>query len=259
MLGMDAPDLAATKAIAIAGMAVDGPVETGRRAAGASLPPDLAAQAHKAEAALVKWLPLAQQYLECLARHEDPGPVLLEGFRGFFGICQPLTCEFAVAIGVGGNDVGDCAQNVWRDLLTALPRLHFDPRRGKFSSWLYAIVRNEAANFVRHAGPRTGSIGARALAVPALIDPDPLRELEQQVERGLLDQAMAELRQHVSSDNYQILYLRLIQRFSTSDTAEAMGKSAQWVGLRSCRTAPMLKRIIERLRRARERPTGEPI
>jgi len=222
------------------------------------LPPDLAAKARKAERALVKWLPLAQQYLECLAHHDAPGPPLIEGFRRFFALCQPLTCEFAFAIGVSASDVGDCAQTVWRDLLTALARLRYDPRRGKFSSWLFAIVRNEAADLVRHAGPRTGPIGARALTVPALIDPDPLRELEQQVERDLLDQAMVQLRQHVSIDNYQILYLRLVQGFSVHDTAQAMGKSNEWVRAHSCRSAPMLKRIIERLRRARERPAGGP-
>jgi len=229
MLGTDAFDAAPTTAIAIAGIDVDGPGETAVPAAGASLPPDLAAKARKAERALVKWLPLAQHYLDCLARHENPAPSLIESFRRFFAIGQPLACEFAAAIGVPGNDVGDCAQNVWCDLLTALPRLHYDPRVGKLSSWLYAIVRNEAANLVRHAGPRMGPIGARALAVPALIDPDPLRELEQQVERDLLDQAMVQLRQHVSNDNYQVLYLRLVQGFSVHDTAQAMGKSNEWV------------------------------
>lgn len=221
-----------------------------------TLPSSAAALAGKAERELLKWLPQAQEYLACLARRELPGPHLVEAFGRFFAACHPLICEFAVAIGVSPNDVRDCAQNVWRDLLSALPLLHYDPRRAKLSSWLYAIVRNEAANLVHRVGLRTGRIGARAWAVPAPAGPDPLLELEQQVEQELLTGAMAELRRLVSKDNYQVLYLRLMQRFSIADTAEAMGKSADWVRAHSCRTTPMLKRIVERL--DRERPAGGP-
>jgi RNA polymerase sigma factor (sigma-70 family) len=64
------------------------------------------------------------------------------------------------------TDLDDCVQEVWAELVTLLRVLRYDPRRGRFRTWLYTIVHSRATDLLRRRlrHPADG-LGARAAAL----------------------------------------------------------------------------------------------
>src|SRR5262249_24273553 len=65
----------------------------------------------------------------------------------FVDIYQPLIHGFARKHGLQEADAADLTQEVLRAVARSVERLHYDPRRGSFPGWLFAVVRNKLRDF----------------------------------------------------------------------------------------------------------------
>src|SRR5688572_4453735 len=88
-----------------------------------------------------------------LVRLRDPQDG--EAWRQFVQVYASVVYGFARKRGLQDADAADLMQDVFRAVSAAIGRLNYDPGRGSFRSWLYAVTRSKLSNFFngrkRHA------------------------------------------------------------------------------------------------------------
>src|SRR5262249_10321161 len=94
-------------------------------------------------------LSLAGEYLRCRSANVEAAPRLRAAWREFYNACDSAIGRFARRLRLRATDVDDCKQDVWADLMRSLPRFSLDHSRGRFSSWLYTVVRSKATDVLR--------------------------------------------------------------------------------------------------------------
>src|SRR5262245_31310954 len=91
----------------------------------------------------------AQAYLRCRAQRLAPGWRLCQAWEQFYRLCDPLLRGFARASRAPWADLDDCVQLAWVELVRRLPWFRYDPRRGRFRSWLYGVVHGKVIDLYR--------------------------------------------------------------------------------------------------------------
>ena len=185
----------------------------------------------------------ASEYLRCNGAGTQPSAELRDAWAQFYSSCDSLIRKFARKIAPRQIDQDDCAQEVWTDLLRTLPDFKLDRSRGKFSSWLYTVVRSKATNQLRRqARDRfAGALSSVRAVAPA--SDEPSRQLDRQSERQAVRSALATLKGVTSDRSFQVLHMRHIEGRSVREVAESLGmKPGQvWV------TEHRMKRKLHRL------------
>jgi len=139
-------------------------------------------------------------------------------------------------------DIDECTQDVWLDLARTLPSFEYDTRRGSFATWLYAVVRNKAADLSR----RTARRSAISLDTPGLLElsdsrRDPASLCEQrELTLGLPDR----LKSRFSDQSYRLLHMQYIQGMGVPEIATALNMTHQQVWTRQSRIRRSLRRFI---------------
>jgi RNA polymerase sigma factor (sigma-70 family) len=136
---------------------------------------------------------------------------------------------YAFACGAATDEVADCAQEVWTELLLRLPTFDLDPSRGRFDSWLFRIVQGKTAEIRRSQRRRFFQENAGALHSTIDGQPSAGRALEA---KEMLALAWNQLCKTLSSCNLQVLHMRLIEQRPVSEVAEKLGLSHEQVWYR---------------------------
>ena len=104
-------------------------------------------------------IPLTRASL--LVRIQDPNDA--DAWRVFFDLYAPVIYGLCKR-GLQDADAADLMQDVLRSVVAAAGRLHYDPAKGTFRGWLYAVTRNKIFNFLdkKRRQPR----GKRRYAAP---------------------------------------------------------------------------------------------
>jgi RNA polymerase sigma-70 factor (ECF subfamily) len=115
-----------------------------------------------------------------------------------------------------------------------------------FSAWLYRIARNHLIDYVRaqarqRAGPLEGAMDVLAPNGEAILD--------RSLDRHELTSALA----HLTPDQRRAITLRLVEGYSTAETAAMMGKTEDAIKKIQARGLLQLRRIIKQSRRADSR------
>src|SRR5437868_6647356 len=66
-----------------------------------------------------------------------------EAWRRFVQLYAPVVYRYARRRGFQDADAADLTQDVLRAVAGAAGNLHYDPRRGSFSGWLFVIARRK--------------------------------------------------------------------------------------------------------------------
>jgi RNA polymerase sigma-70 factor (ECF subfamily) len=82
-----------------------------------------------------------------LVRLRDPADAA--AWRTFVEVYAPAVFTFARRNGLQPADAADLTQDVCRNVATAMRGDRFDPDRGRFRGWLFAVVRNQLKMFHR--------------------------------------------------------------------------------------------------------------
>ena len=120
----------------------------------------------------------SKAYLECRSRGVEPPPPLAEAWRRLYEFYAPRIRVFLRKCGLQDEDLNDCAQDVWKEVVAKLANFHQDASRGQLSTWIMTLAHNKAVDSIRRPKPAhiraPGRVfGGRATGSPA---PDrPLR------------------------------------------------------------------------------------
>ena len=194
----------------------------------------------------IESLARAREHLRARAAGERPTAAASRGWETFYGACDGCIRSFATAMGVrGGADLDDCAQDVWADLMRSLPRFELDSSRGRFTSWLYAIVRSKAADQDRRRSRKPAiNLSTEVAANLAAGDDSPLCQCERNSDRGAVRRAMAALRMQSSEKSYRVLHLRFCEGMSAPQVAGALDLTPQQVWVREHRMKKKLAALL---------------
>jgi len=188
-----------------------------------------------------------QAYLECPVCSGQLADSLRKDWQCFYQTYDPVIRRFALSCSLPADEIDECAQEVWATLLTRLRDFHYQPERGRFQSWLYAVVRNQAVDFLRrrnrHPVKRLSPLVAAGLMAP---DADPARQFERASDLELLLMVAEELRLQVSEKSYLVLHMRWIEERSIGEIAIALELTAAQVRLRQCRMKQRFVRLLKR-------------
>ncbi|MBI3410584.1 MAG: sigma-70 family RNA polymerase sigma factor [Planctomycetes bacterium] len=171
----------------------------------------------------------AQSYLKHRERNLPADPKLEAAWIDFFELYSPKIRRFAYTCGATEDDIADCLQEVWAELLVRLPTFQLDPKRGKFDTWLFHIVRGKAADLCRCRKSRCLQEFTDALQSAVDVRPNPCHTMEAQEILGL---AWDELKRSLSECNFQVLQMRLVEQRPVPEVAEALGLSHEQVWYR---------------------------
>jgi RNA polymerase sigma factor (sigma-70 family) len=192
-----------------------------------------------------------RSYLTRRRHGPPPTPDLEAAWRVFYDRYARKIRVYAFACGAIEEEIVDCAQDVWRELLVRLPTFHLDPRRGQFDTWLFSIVQGKTADLQRSRKRRQWQGNSEVLQSLANTRQAPGRTLE---EEELLALAWNELKRRLSECSFQILRLRLVEQRPVAEVAETLGLSREQVWYRYHRARRELEEIGSALAHGQRSP-----
>jgi RNA polymerase sigma factor (sigma-70 family) len=178
---------------------------------------------------LPELLKKTQGYLLCREQGQAASQDLEAAWSAFYDRYSRKIRRYAFRCGVSDEEIVDCVQEVWRELLVRLPTFQFDPGRGQFDTWLFRIVQGKAADLRRARRPGWWQDNSGILQTVTDARPGPDRVLE---EDEVINLAWDELRKSLSECNYQVLRLRLVEQRSVAEVAGRLGLSHEQVWYR---------------------------
>jgi RNA polymerase sigma-70 factor (ECF subfamily) len=174
-----------------------------------------------------------QAYLKCRSQKQPPASASSTAWEEFYRLYRPLLRRFALACGVRQDELSDCLQEVWTELVKHLPDFHYDPRRGHFRAWLYTIVHSKAVDLIRRRMRHpTPNLSCHAEAALEGREVDPAADYERHCRQERVRQVLAELRQQVSASSYRVFHLRWIKAWSMREIAAELRLTPEQVRFR---------------------------
>ena len=130
------------------------------------------------------------------------------------------------------------------DLVRNLPDFDFDQSRGRFTSWLFTIVRNKSADIARRSARRPAEPISAALDHPDQDAESPTDSLERKTAIDSVRAALDELKSRTTPDNYRLLHMRHVEGRDVADVAEELGISPSQVWAREHRLKGKLRKML---------------
>ena len=191
---------------------------------------------------------MTQEFLQERLRGVAPDSLLVHAWQEFYEFYNEIIRRFALSSSLPKSEVDDCVQEVWCTVVEELPNFDYDPHRGRFRSWLYALVRNKAMDRVRRrARHPVGSLhDAQATGLRDASDQaDPTAALEQRWNQELVRTVLGELQKVSSETSYQVFYLRSIEERSVAEVAQAMDLTPAQVRARHHRLRRRFRTMLD--------------
>lgn len=189
----------------------------------------------------------AQAYVVERQQRLRPRQDLTAAWQSFYSAYAPVIYRFAITCRVPPADLDDCVQEVWHELMLRLPAFRYDPRRGRFCSWLYTIVFRKATDQARRKIRRPMTrLADRAHEEIAGTELDPAVVWDRQSDRELVRGALEKLRGCTSRRTYLVLHMRWMEGRTIAEIACALNLTDRQVWLRHHRVKRKLRRLINR-------------
>jgi RNA polymerase sigma factor (sigma-70 family) len=185
-----------------------------------------------------------QEYLYTMLQDEVPDSMLVASWEEFYRVYSELIRRFAIVSGIRGDDVSDCLQDVWTQVVGKLVTFEHPADRPGLRAWLYTLVRSRAIDLVRrnakHAAERLSDTMQKGQE-PASNVLDPQTEYERRWELAMLDILLHELRSRVSATDHRIVVMRLTQGASVEEVATELHLTREQVRYRHHRALKKLR------------------
>jgi RNA polymerase sigma-70 factor (ECF subfamily) len=137
---------------------------------------------------------------------------------------QPRIRGWCLNWGLQDSDSDDVAQDVLLKLFAALGKFKYDPSRS-FRAWLKAVTQHAWTDFVRSRrrdpGRTSGPIDTLADSAEAQSDLE--RQLEDALDRDLLELAMRRVKGRFKPANWEAFHLTAVEGRSGADAARKLG------------------------------------
>jgi RNA polymerase sigma factor (sigma-70 family) len=186
--------------------------------------------------------------LSLLVRLRDPRD--RPAWEEFADLYVPVIRGYARRRGLQNADAEDVTQEVLRQVAGAMNGQAYDPQRGTFRAWLFAIVRNQVRKTVGQGRP--GDVGAGGtdagdlLAdLPAPADSDP--DWDAEYGRRLFTYAAGQIRGDFRRATWEAFWLTAVDGKSGQVVAAELGLTVAAVYLAKGRVMARLKEQIRLL------------
>jgi RNA polymerase sigma factor (sigma-70 family) len=187
------------------------------------------------------------KYLQCLSNRQTPSASITASWNRFHNWCDRQIRNYAGRYYRTSSDIDDCAQETWVDLTRRLKDFDLDASRGKFTSWLYTLVRNNAVDLSRAMRrQRASSLNdATAGADPSCPEPNPMETLSRKLDAQRVREAVEQLKDRVSAESYEIARLRWIDQRPLEDVKAKLRMTANQIWAREHRLRQKLRGMLE--------------
>jgi RNA polymerase sigma factor (sigma-70 family) len=139
-------------------------------------------------------------------------------------------------------------QNVWAEIISVLPEFEYDPRRGRFSTWLYTLVRSKATDLMRKLARDSAALSQAEVRLRFLSrEEGPAQAWERFRQNENVRRLFDHLSTQISEVNYRILRLRFFEERTPAEIAEAMGLTPDQVRYRNHRLKRKLRGLLHAL------------
>ena len=182
----------------------------------------------------------AQDYLLHRQKGLPPSQNLQVAWRAFYDVYSRKIRSYAFTCGASEEDVADCIQDVWTELLVRLPAFRLNPDRGKFDTWLFHIVRGKTVDLRRRNKHRFLREKLHTLQNALDYESSPACSWE---EEEMLALTLVQLKKSLTECTFQVLQLRLVENRTVAEVAEMLGLSHEQVWYRYHRAVRKLKAI----------------
>lgn len=169
----------------------------------------------------------------------------------FVELYEPVIMGVLQHSGLQRADAADLTQDVLRSVSGAIGRLDYDPKIGRFRSWLLTIARNKLRNhFARHhRQPRgTGDTMMKQRLEGEVSGPDDLEQIwEREYQQRLFDWAVAKIRDQFQQNTWDAFWKTAVEGLPSSEVATELGLSVGAVYIAKSRVVARLKEQIDQV------------
>jgi RNA polymerase sigma-70 factor (ECF subfamily) len=184
-----------------------------------------------------------------LLRLRDTGD--RDAWRQFVALYGPLVYRFARKRGLQDADAADLTQAVCEAVASAAGRFDYDPRKGTFRGWVFAVVRNQFGKFL--ARQRYQPAGEGGSAAQERLHEQPDRDSgeadlwEQEYRRQRFLWAAEQVRGGFEQPSWLAFWRTAVEGQGAADVARELGLSVGAVYTAKSRVLDRIKRAIEEL------------
>ncbi len=188
----------------------------------------------------------AQGFLRCLQEHVAPSSESKENWAQFYLVCDCLLRRYAISCHIRPEDLEDCLQSAWREITVALPKFEHHGEIGRLYAWLYLLVHSRAADLCRYRVRHpTRSLSPKKEAALRSRELDPAFAHERRDQLKLMQQMLAELREHVSDTNYRAFQLCCIEGRPALEVAAQLNLTVEQLRYRCYRVKEKVRRLYD--------------
>ena len=181
-------------------------------------------------------LPRTRQSL--LVRLKDSADAA--AWRTFLDVYAPAVFAFARRRGLQAADAADLTQDVCRNVSQALRSAAYDPDRGRFRGWLFAVVRNQLRMFHRSQARRP-----RGAELPPDVPDDAAAETwDLECRRRLFAWACDRVKPTVSPATWQAFWRTAVDGAPAEKVAAETGLTPAAVYLAKSRVLAKLREAV---------------
>lgn len=174
--------------------------------------------------------------LERIRRPDDPA-----AWKEFVQLYTPLLYHWAGQLGLQSAEAADLVQDVFVNVLKAMPEFQYDGRRS-FRAWLCTLARNKFRDARRKHMPLAAGSGMDEMPVTS----DPIAEVDEaEYRRFLTERALQLARSEFAPETWQAFWGVVVEGRTANEVAKQFGLSVNAVYLARGR---VLRRLRESLR-----------
>jgi RNA polymerase sigma-70 factor (ECF subfamily) len=173
----------------------------------------------------------------------------------FAELYAPSVYEFARRQRLQDADAADVTQEVLRAVMGSIKRLEYDPERGSFRGWLFAVTRHKLADFAKRRYRQEQGSGDST--VQELLEKYPAPNglatsldqaqavWEEECERRLFEWAAERVRLDVTESTWQAFWLTAVEGRNAKEVAVALDLTVGAVYIAKSRVLARLREEVQ--------------
>lgn len=184
-------------------------------------------------------------YLAAMKSHSRPIESAALEWTRFYHLCDRLLRRYLLTYHLSVYDLDDCAQDIWLKLMSRLSSFDYDPKRGRFETWVYLIVHDVVIDRFRRRDRQKALLKSRPLDDLVDISDDHASDNSRVSARTEIHQLISKLRSQLSDEANTLVQMRWVKNYSPKKTARLLGISRRQVWYREHRIKQRLRRMLK--------------
>lgn len=174
-----------------------------------------------------------------------------ESWTLFVNLYAPPIYRFLKRQGLQDADAADLAQEVFTAVALWIDRLRYDPQRGMFRGWLFAIIRHKLYNHINRLQPPDLGSGDPVIQQRLEDEPEPEpavpedRVWDEEYEMCVLHWAADKVRTDFRDRTWQAFWQTSVEGRPADDVATELSMTTGAVWVAKCRVLKKLRDEIQ--------------